>query len=128
VSIAEYILTGTFTSPNETSPLPDRARHATSLPGRSGGEIRVSKEELAIAADLVDRFTGSWKPEAYRDTYRERLREVIATKRKGKEIQVEQGPEREPPEDLLEALRASVEAAKPKRRRPSKRKRATARR
>ncbi len=81
------------------------------------GTVSVGKKELEMAADLIDRFTGTWKPGKYRDTYRDRLLEVIKAKRKGKEVQVEQVPERKPPEDLLEALRESVEAASKKRRR-----------
>ena len=80
------------------------------------GTVSVGKKELEMAADLIDRFAGTWKPERYRDTYRDRLLEVIKAKRKGKEVQVEPVPEREPPEDLLEALRESVEAAKKRRR------------
>ena len=80
------------------------------------GSVAVGKQELEMAADLIDRFAGTWKPGRYRDTYRERLLEVIKAKRKGKDIQVEQMPEREPPEDLLEALRESVEAATKRRR------------
>jgi DNA end-binding protein Ku len=84
------------------------------------GSVRVGKDELAMAADLIDRFAGTWKPDRYRDTYRERLLKVIEAKGKGKEIQVDEVPERKPPEDLLEALRASVDAAKSKRKRPAK--------
>ena len=83
------------------------------------GSVRVSKDELEIAADLIDRFAGPWKPDRYRDTYRDRLLEVIKAKGKGKEVAVEEAPEPEQPEDLLEALRASVESAKKKRKRPS---------
>jgi len=37
---------------------------------------------------------------------------VIKAKRKGEEVHAEPMPERDPPGDLLEALRESVEAAK----------------
>ena len=84
------------------------------------GSVRDGKDELAMAADLIDRFAGTWKPDRYRDTYRERLLKVIEAKGKGKEIQVDEVPERKPPEDLLEALRASVDAAKSKRKRPAR--------
>ena len=84
------------------------------------GSVRVGKDELAMAADLIDRFAGTWKPDRYRDTYRERLLKVIEAKGKGKEIQVDEVPERKPPDDLLEALRASVDAAKSKRKRPAR--------
>ena len=80
--------------------------------------VTVGKEELGMAADLIDRFTTTWKPERYDDTYRKRLLAVIRAKGKGKEVSVEEAAEPEAPEDLVEALRASVEAAK-KRRRPT---------
>jgi len=71
---------------------------------------RVGKQELAMALDLIDRFRGPFKPEKYEDTYRSSLLRVIERKRKGKEVHVEPQAEREAPADLLEALRASVEA------------------
>jgi DNA end-binding protein Ku len=71
----------------------------------------VSKQELAMALDLIDRFRGPFEPERYEDTYREALLEVIDRKRKGKDVHAEPRPEHgEEPADLLEALRASVEA------------------
>jgi DNA end-binding protein Ku len=71
----------------------------------------VPKQELAMALDLIDRFRGPFQPEKYEDTYREALLAVIDQKRKGKDVHAEAEPERgEEPADLLEALRASVEA------------------
>ena len=72
---------------------------------------RVSKEELAMAEQLIDNFAGDFAPEKYHDTYRDALCEVIKAKRKGK--QVHRAPETEEavPPDLLEALRASIAAA-----------------
>ena len=63
-----------------------------------------------MALDLIDRFRGPFEPEKYEDTYRSALLSVIERKRKGKEVHVEPQAEREAPTDLLEALRASVEA------------------
>jgi DNA end-binding protein Ku len=81
---------------------------------------RVDKRELEMAQQLIDGFAGDWKPEKYRDTYRDALSEVIKAKRKGKEVHVAAEPEEERPTDLLEALRASVEASKRGRRRPAR--------
>ena len=64
-----------------------------------------------MATELVERFRGSWKPDRYEDTYREQLCELIKAKRKGKEIHVEKEPEPEEPMNLMEALRASIEAS-----------------
>jgi DNA end-binding protein Ku len=85
----------------------DEIRPTKGLVSRSA---KVGKQELAMALDLIDRFRGPFEPEKYEDTYREALLSVIDRKRKGKEVHVEPEPEREEPTDLLEALRASVEA------------------
>lgn len=45
---------------------------------------RVSKSELAMAEKLVDALASDWKPEDYRDEFRERLQKVIAERVKGK--------------------------------------------
>jgi DNA end-binding protein Ku len=65
-----------------------------------------------MAAQLIEQYKGEFRPEEYRDTYRDALCEIIEAKRKGKEIRVEAEPEPEAPTDLMAALRASVEAAR----------------
>lgn len=75
-------------------------------------KVRVSAKELELAVELVGRFAGSWNPDKYEDTYRSRLLEVIEAKKKGEEIHVEPAGTPEAPGDLVEALRASLEAAK----------------
>jgi DNA end-binding protein Ku len=82
---------------------------------RSAKEIRpklarVEKRELEMAQQLIDNFSGDWKPEKYKDTYRDALCEVIEAKRKGKEIHLAAQTEEEEPTDLMTALRASLEA------------------
>ncbi len=62
-----------------------------------------------MAQQLIDNFSSDWKPEQYKDTYRDALCEVIEAKRKGKEIHVAAQPEEEEPTDLMAALRASLE-------------------
>jgi DNA end-binding protein Ku len=73
---------------------------------------RVAKQELEMAEQLIDRFSSEWKPEKYKDTYREALMSVIEAKRKGKEVHVAAQPEEEEPADLMAALRESLESAK----------------
>jgi DNA end-binding protein Ku len=87
---------------------------------------RVGKQELEMAASLIDRFKGSFDPSKYEDTYTSQLLDVIRRKRRGEEIHV--APEVEPEEapDLMEALRASLEAhegrrATPRRKAPARR-------
>jgi DNA end-binding protein Ku len=74
--------------------------------------VRVGKEELAMAVELVRRFEGAFEPERFRDTYRDALCEVIRAKQRGETVAVaEEEREPEAPVDLLAALRESVEAA-----------------
>jgi DNA end-binding protein Ku len=93
---------------------------------------RVDKKELEMAVELIDRFRGEWKPEKYKDTYRDALCDVIKRKRKGEKVHAETTPEPEETADLMEALRASLAAAKggksaPRKRPSSTRRRAPAR-
>jgi DNA end-binding protein Ku len=81
---------------------------------------RVEKRELEMAQQLIDSFSGDWRPEQYKDTYRDALCEVIEAKRKGKEVHVAAEPEEGQPTDLMTALRASVQASRGGRRRPSR--------
>jgi len=61
---------------------------------------------------MIDSLRSSFEPERYHDTYRKALLEVIKAKQKGEVRQAPPEEAREEPADLLEALRASVEAAK----------------
>jgi DNA end-binding protein Ku len=80
---------------------------------------RVGKEELQLARQLIESATGDWKPGKYKDTYRAELQAAIEAKRKAKKThqaaEVEEEKDEAPP-DLLEALRASLEQKKPRRR------------
>jgi DNA end-binding protein Ku len=83
---------------------------------------RVGKEELELARRLIERGATTWKPERYKDTYRDELAAAIEAKRKGKDVHeaAEIAGEAEEPVDLLEALRASVERNTKGRKRPKK--------
>jgi DNA end-binding protein Ku len=74
-------------------------------------KIEVSERELTMAKSLVDMLTGEFDFSQYKDAYREALLEIIRAKADGQVIET---PTMETPKvtDLMEALRASVEAAK----------------
>ena len=76
------------------------------------GKRKVPKEELELATALIERFTGTFKPEKYEDTYRKALLAVVRAKQKGKTITAAEPEAEEEPTDLLAALKASVDAAK----------------
>ncbi|SRR6266566_775787 len=77
-------------------------------------DIGVRAQELKMAASLIDTMTGDFDPSEYRDEYREALEQLIETKISGQEaVRPPEAPgEAVPAEDLIAALRASVEAAK----------------
>jgi DNA end-binding protein Ku len=72
----------------------------------------VGKRELDIAKQLIEAQATEFDPKKYRDAYREAVLKLIQDKAKGKEIVVEEEAEPAKVHDLMEALRASVEAVK----------------
>jgi DNA end-binding protein Ku len=72
---------------------------------------KVSDKELTMAKSLVEMLTGDFEPEKYRDNYRDALLELIEQKSEGHEIK-RPAPAAGRVTDLMEALRASVEAAR----------------
>jgi DNA end-binding protein Ku len=79
-------------------------------------DIEVTDRELAMAQQLIDSLADDFKPERYRDDYRERVLEMIERKAEGKEIVVAEDEEEQAPVvDLMAALEASLAAAKTRR-------------
>jgi len=76
------------------------------------GKLKVDAKELKLASSLIEQFTGDWEPERYSDDYRDRLMDVVKKKQKGETVTPPASEDEEEPADLLEALRASVEASK----------------
>jgi DNA end-binding protein Ku len=90
---------------------------------------KVDKRQLEMAQELIQRYSGSFEPDKYHDTYREALLGVIESKRTGKKTEPVESPRESSAPDLLAALQASLaetkgeEAkAKPKARASSRRK------
>jgi DNA end-binding protein Ku len=81
-------------------------------------DIAVNEKELAMAKSLVDMLTGEFEPEKYHDNYREALLELIGRKAEGQEI-TRPVPVAGKVTDLMEALRASIDAAKRERAEPA---------
>jgi DNA end-binding protein Ku len=79
------------------------------------GNLKVDGNELEMAGQLIERFSGPFEPEKYEDTYRDALCEIIRAKKKGKEVHVEPAEEPEKTPDLMAALRASLEASQRRR-------------
>jgi len=78
---------------------------------------KVRAKEVDMATTLIENLTEPWNPEAFKDEYREALLDTVEKKIAGEEIEVVPEPAPARVVDLMEALKASVEAAK--RRTPS---------
>ncbi len=76
-------------------------------------EITFTGRELDTAKLLVESMATHWDPTLYQDEYRKRVEKLIDEKREGKVVVTER-PETQPTPvvDLMEALQASVEAAR----------------
>jgi DNA end-binding protein Ku len=74
---------------------------------------KVSTRDMNTAKQLIESMSATWDPANYRDTYRERVEDLIARKRKGEDVvsQEERPRDESKVVDLMDALRASVEAA-----------------
>jgi DNA end-binding protein Ku len=69
----------------------------------------VTKKEKELALTLIEAMAAKFEPEKLKDTYRERLRELIAAKVAGQEF-VAEAPAKAPPVvDITEALKRSLE-------------------
>ncbi len=77
-------------------------------------DVGVRAQELKMAESLIDTMTADFDPTEYHDDYREALEQLIEAKITGHETfrPGEGAEEPVPAEDLVAALRASVEAAK----------------
>ena len=94
----------------ETMYWPDEIREAEF--GDADVDVKVRDQELAMARQLIESLTGEWDPEAYTDEYREALMTIVEAKVSGEEIEVVEPEPTAKVVDLMEALKASVAAAK----------------
>jgi DNA end-binding protein Ku len=78
------------------------------------GETEVKPAELALAHQIIESLEGVFEPAALTSSYRRDLRALLEAKLEGGELPAPSEPEEEraPAIDLLEALKASVAAAK----------------
>jgi len=77
-------------------------------------DVKIRPQEVEMARSLIDNLSDEFKPEQFKDEYREALLQIVEKKVAGEEIEVV--PEAEPTKvvDLMQALKASVEATKKK--------------
>jgi DNA end-binding protein Ku len=76
-------------------------------------DVKAAKKEVDMARQLIESLSTDFDPDAFRDTYRDRVLEMIEAKSAGQEIEVPETPEA-PAEvpDLMAALEASIAGTK----------------
>ncbi len=86
------------------------------------GAVQVASDEVELAQTLIEALRTHWDPARYEDTYRRELLERI---RRKQPVETEAGQTAQPSgrqvEELLDALKASVEEAKKSKARAGKR-------
>ncbi len=76
-------------------------------------KVKIPRNQVELALELIEKLSGPFQPEKYKDTYTERLKEVIEAKKKGKKI-----PEKEfkvtttPTPDIVSKLKESLAMSK----------------
>ena len=76
-------------------------------------DLKVSERELKMARQLIESLTDTFDPSKYKDSYREKVLELIEAKADGQEITVApEAPEPAKVPDLMAALEASLAAVK----------------
>jgi DNA end-binding protein Ku len=88
----------------------DPVKEIDQLPAKA----RVGKKDVDMAVRLIEAMSAKWNPKNYRDTYTDRVEQLVEAKKNNEEI-VEEAGEAESSEkvtSLLEALQASLDGGK----------------
>jgi DNA end-binding protein Ku len=110
----------------ETMYWPDEIREADF--GGVDVDTKPRANELEMAQTLIDNLTADWNPMEFKDEYREALLGIVEAKINGEEIEVVEAEPAAKVVDLMEALKASVAAAKkPSKEAPAAKKKTAAR-
>ena len=90
-------------------------KNAVKLRQRRVSTGSLPSEEMRLARRLIEELASpSFRPERYKDAYRERVLEAARTKAKGKTLEIEPPAERRAPVvNIMDALKASLERRKP---------------
>jgi DNA end-binding protein Ku len=72
----------------------------------------VKDKELALATNLIEALAADFEPGKYTDEYRDNLLRMIEAKKAGEEVVATPEPQQAKVVDIMEALKASLAAAK----------------
>ncbi|SEM81595.1 DNA end-binding protein Ku [Luteibacter sp. UNCMF331Sha3.1] len=87
------------------------------LPEKAAGDYRITSREMEMAKELIESMSGKWKPEAYHDEFRAKLRAAIEKRLKSKGVTTTVEEEERTPEnattnvvDFMALLKKSIGA------------------
>lgn len=96
----------------ETMFYPDEIRPISQVPNLPEAAV-VNEKELTMAKLLIEQLSTKFEPTKYKDDYRENLQSLISHKVAGEEVTLAPAKQENNVVDLMAALQASIEAAKP---------------
>jgi DNA end-binding protein Ku len=85
-------------------------------------KAKYSAKELELAKSLVKNLAAPFKPQEFKDTYRENVERLIEQKSKGQKVTTVKQPRKAPVVDLMEALKRSLKASAPAKKASGRRK------
>ena len=76
--------------------------------------VKVEDRELKVAMQLIESLADEFKPQQYKDEYRDRVMDMVKRKAEGEEVVMQQPPGEKPGKviDLMAALEASLAKAR----------------
>lgn len=108
----------------ETIHFPDEVRNVDQVPGLPD-DIELTEKEMETAIQLIEQLTTPFEPEKYTDDYRTALMDLIQAKVTGNEVKHAKETPQTNVVDLMDALQASIDQTKPKKRKTTRKKKAT---
>jgi len=89
----------------------DEVRDPAATVGELPAAPKLKPKELDMATELIQAMAGRWEPEKWRDTYQEKVRELVGDKEAGREPHAETAAEPTKVIDLADALARSIRQA-----------------
>jgi len=89
-------------------------------------DIKLKPQEIKLAEQLVENLSEEFNLKKYHDEFQDRLKELIESKQKGREVAPAPQPHRAPVIDMMEALKKSLDASSAPHKKPMHAERAAA--
>lgn len=96
----------------ETMYFDDEIRDPSELIGDLPDGAGANAREMGMAKQLIEAMSAKWEPDRYHDTYRERVNQLIESKREGKAVVFQSEAPKSNIVDLMSALKESVERSR----------------